>query len=315
MSKYAPIVNTPSVTAVVVILAGRDYLIRCLRALASQSPVRPAEILVPHDDTLAGVAGLRAEFTHVRFIRLPGTHTYAELRSLGFREAKGDIIALTEDHCSPDPDWCAKIVTYHAGAVAAVGGSVDKTGADTALNWAIYLSDFGRYMNPVPEGPVGYLTDCNVSYKRAVLTPIFKLWAEEFHETTVNWALLEQGHVLLLTPRVIVRQQRSLSWRYALGERYRFGRLFASTRVAGAGLGRRAGYACASVALPAVLIGRIAKNVLQKRRPLGAFVRAMPAIVVVNLVWACGEIVGYATGRAAAAAQQTSSAPLAAYEG
>jgi Glycosyl transferase family 2 len=285
-------------SVIVVVLAGREYLIRCLYALRRQSPVAPREVIVPCDDSLRDVQALQSEFPEVRFVRLAGLHTYAQLRALGFREARGGIIALTEDHCSPEPNWCATIGELHGGPFAAVGGSVDKRGHDTALNWAIYLSDFGRYMNPVPEGPAGYLTDCNVSYKRSVLEPIRKLWSEEFHETTVNWELLGQGKKLLLSPRVVVRQQRSLTWSYALRERYSFGRLFASTRVARVDPARRLVYAGASFLLPAVLIGRVLKNVAAKRRELGAFARALPAILLVSVVWAAGEFVGYLTGNA-----------------
>ncbi len=297
----------PTLSVVVVILAGREYLVRCLGALERQQGITPLEILVPHDDTLLDVPALQAQFPAVRYVRMQGTHTYAELRSLGFRETKGDLIALTEDHCSPDPDWCATIVALHEGPAAAVGGSVDKSGADTSLNWAIYLSDFGRYMNPVPEGPAGYLTDCNVSYKRSAIAPISALWAEQFHETTVNWTLLSQGHTLLLSPRVIVRQQRSLTWKYALTERYQFGRLFASTRVAKAGLGRRLAYSGASILLPAVLIGRVVKNVAQKRRAIGAFLQSLPAILLLNAFWASGEFVGYVTGSAGTAPDREAS--------
>jgi hypothetical protein len=179
-----------------------------------------------------------------------------------------------------------------------VGGPVDKRGKDTMLNWASYLSDYGRYMNPVAEGPVGYLTDVNVTYKRASLEATSQLWQKEFHETTVNWALQDQGKQLLLSRRVAVRQQRSLELRYALGERYRFGRLFASTRVAGAGLAKRVFYAGASAILPAILLARVYRNVFSKRRFDTPFLRIIPALVLLNLVWSWGEVMGYLTGRA-----------------
>ena len=301
-----PMLNQ-SMSVVVVMLAGREYLVRCLRALRQQALV-PAEIIVPHDDKLTDINALRQEFPAVRFLRLPGLHTYAELRSLGFREAQGEIIALTEDHCSPDPEWLSTIAELHRQPVAAVGGSVDKSGPDSALNWGIYLSDFGRYMNPVPDGPANYLTDCNVSYKRSVLAPIAHLWCEQFHETTVNWELLGQGKQLLLSSRVVVRQQRTLTWSYALRERYSFGRLFASTRVAHVGWSRRIAYAGASFLLPVVLIGRVLKNVAAKRRELNNFARALPAILVVNFVWAAGEFIGYITGNAGAQAEAQTTA-------
>ena len=291
--------DAPSLSVVVVILAGREYLVRCLEALEKQQDVAAFEIIVPHDETLEAARLLEHRFQGVRFLAHAGRKTFAELRAAGFAVARGDIVALTEDHCSPDKKWCATILELHRGPWAAVGGSVDKRGPDTTLNWAIYLSDFGRYMNPVVEGPAGYLTDCNVSYKRASLHATVELWRKEFHETTVNWALQDQGKQLLLSRRVIVRQQRKLTWSYALGERYRFGRLFASTRVAGASMVKRLVYSGASAILPAILLLRVFRNVAGKRRWDVPFLRTLPALVGLNFVWAWGEVAGYMTGRAA----------------
>ncbi len=289
----------PPLSVVVVILAGRQYLLRCLEALERQQGVDRPEIVVPHDATLDDVAALRRRFADVRFLPHEGRKTFAELRAAGVRAARGEIVAVTEDHCSAEPTWARSILELHEGPWAAVGGPVDKRGPDTMLNWAIYLSDFGRYMNPVVEGSAGYLTDCNVAYKRASLEATAELWQREFHETTVNWALQDQGKQLLLSRRVAVRQQRTLRLGYALGERYRFGRLFASTRVAGASLGRRVFYATASGALPAILLLRVYRNVFGKRRFDTPFLRIIPQLVLLNLVWAWGEVVGYLTARAA----------------
>ncbi len=291
----------PPLSVIVVILAGREYLVRCLEALERQQGVERPEILVPHDETLVGVSALGRRFRDVRFLAHEGRKTFAELRAAGFRATRGEVVALTEDHCSPEPTWCQAILDLHRGPWAAVGGPVDKRGPDTMLNWAIYLSDFGRYMNPVAEGSAGYLTDCNVAYKGASLEATAQLWQREFHETTVNWALQDQGKQLLLSRRVAVRQQRTLRLGYALGERYRFGRLFASTRVAGASPARRVFYATASVVLPAILLLRVYRNVFGKRRFDTPFLRIIPELVLLNLVWAWGEVMGYLTARAAPA--------------
>jgi len=287
-----------SLSVVVVILAGGVYIPRCLRALDRQEGVGPIEIIVPYDDTLPEVEALRGEFPRVRFLKLEGTQTYAQLRAKGFQAAAGDVLALTEDHCSPDPDWCARILDLHGQGHAAVGGAVDKTGSDSLLNWAIYLNDFGRYMNPVPEGPAPYLTDCNVSYKRSALEELAELWREEFHETTVNWALQDRGASLWLSPGVIVRQQRTLTFGYAMRERYSFGRLFASTRVAATSTAKRVVYSALSPALPAIIVGRVVRNVAAKRRGVGKFLLSLPHLLLLALVWSYGEFVGYVTGSA-----------------
>jgi hypothetical protein len=152
-------------------------------------------------------------------------------------------------------------------------------------------------MNPVREGPATYLTDCNVSYKRPALTSISDVWAGEFHETSVNWTLQARGESLWLSPRIIVHGHRRLTLVEAIRDRYAFGRLFASTRVAATTPLGRAFYAGSSFLLPPLLLGRVAVNVLRKRRGGRELARAIPALLCITIVWACGEFVGYLTGR------------------
>jgi hypothetical protein len=127
---------------------------------------------------------------------------------------------------------------------------------------------------------------------------IADLWKDEFHETTVNWELARRGYLLYLAPDLVVMQQRALSLLPALRERFAFGRLFASTRVAATTPGRRLAYALLAVGLLVLLPGRVAANVLRKRRHLTQFARALPALVLLTTVWTIGELVGYLTGTA-----------------
>ena len=211
------------------------------------------------------------------------------------------MVGITEDHCIPAARWTGQVIEEHTAHHAAIGGVLEKmdspAGRDSGYSWALYLSDWGRYMSPVAEGPAEYLTDCNVSYKRAALEPLRHLWEDEFHETTVNWALRDRGESLWLSPRVVVWQQRSLSLGEAIGDRYGFGRLFASTRVAATGPLKRLVYAVGSLLLPAILTARVGSTVWRKRKARGAFLRSLPALVLTTTVWASGELVGYITGR------------------
>jgi len=288
----------PDLSVVVVILGGPAYVPRCIDSLLQQDGEQVIEIIVPHDDRISGVDELRRRYPDVQFLHLAGERTYAELRAFAVRAARAKVVAITEDHCAPAHDWCSQIWNAHQERYAAVGGAVDKKRPDRLLNWAIYLCDFSRYANPVNEGPSEYLTDCNVSYKRAALESIAEIWREEFHETSVNWTLRDRGESLWLTPNILVHQQRSLGLGPALRERYSFGRLFASTRVAAVSFPKRIAYALASGLLPAILIARVARNVIGKRRYMGEFVGAFPAVVLMASVWALGEFVGYLTGRA-----------------
>jgi Glycosyl transferase family 2 len=289
--------STPSLSVVVVLLEGPAKLERCLVALGRQNGVTGVEVIVPWEARWGDSRDMAARFPAVKFLRVAGSGTYAELRAAGIREARGAIVAITEDHCVPQPDWCAEIVSAHKSVpCAAIGGAVEKLSPDTALDWAFYLADYLRYMNPVTDGPAHELTDCNVSYKRAALETIRDVWSTEFHEPAVHGALDARGDGLWLSARIVVQQQRSLSWKAAIRDRYAFGRLFGSTRVSRQPASRRMLYAASSFLLPALLLVRAAGHIRRKGRCRGEFLRALPAMAVICTVWAWGEFAGYVTG-------------------
>lgn len=286
----------PSLSVVVVTFAGSAYLGKCLQALLFQMNVHDLEIIVPCDESVSDLSVLQKKFPKIRFITTGGHRTFAELRALGVANARGTIIALTEDHCTPDPDWCERILQTHIGSYAAAGGAVEKAAPDTALNWALYLSDYARYMNPRPEGYSSELTDCNVSYKRSALNAIADVWQLEFHEPAVHGALQASGQSLWFSPNIIVYQQRSVRFGDAVRDRYVFGRLFGSGRAGAGSILPRFFYGMISILLPPLLVGRVARHVFRRHR-VGIFVRSLPALIVLNSAWAWGEFLGYVTGR------------------
>lgn len=284
---------------VVIVLEGSKALRRCLTALSEQVNAAENEVIVPYDDRHEEVSKLAGTFSSVRFIPLEGEHTYAELRTVGVRAARARIVAVTEDHCIPCRDWGLNLLKAHESTCVAVGGAVEKLIPDSALNWSLYLLDYVRYANPRPQEEVDHLTDCNVSYKRAALDTIRSVWEHEFHEPEVHAALREQGGALLFAPDAFVFQQRNVSIRSAIEDRFAFGRLFGSRRVEGATLFRRLFYTCTSVILPLLLVGRAGGHVVRKRRYTGAFIRSLPFTLLFSTTWALGEFTGYLTGQAA----------------
>jgi predicted lysophospholipase L1 biosynthesis ABC-type transport system permease subunit len=51
-----------------------------------------------------------------------------------------------------------------------------------------------------------------------------------------------------------------------------------------------------TLALPALLLVRIVRNLLSKKRLLPQLVRALPFMMAFALIGACGEFVGYTRG-------------------
>ena len=290
----------PELSVVVVILTGRkDCLGRCLTALTEQCLTQSTEIIVPCDESALHLVSLSSQFPQVQFLTLKGVSlTYAELRAIGLRKSTGRIVAITEDHCIPGPGWCTQILRAHDAPHAAVGGSVEKKVPDSSLNWAFYLADYLRYMNPIAVGPTHNLTDCNVSYKRTALDVIAPEWEREFHEPTIHAALRDHGQSLWLEPKIEVFQQRDLSLRAAIRDRYTFGRLFASTRFNELTSARRLLYSLLALLVPVVLVARVTGQISRKRRHVGEFVKALPYLILISIVWAAGESLGYLTGRA-----------------
>ena len=280
-------------------------LTRCLDALHAQKSVGKLEILVPFSAGAADIAGLAEHYPETIFIPVPGARTPAELRARAVAIASAEIVALIEDHCVPNHDWCTRILaahSKHSEPFAGVGGAVEKGlpahgRNDTALNWAVYMTDYSRYMNPLTDGPIAEISDTNSSYKKRELVEILSVWKAEFHENVVNEALRQRGRLLWFAPDVIVNEQRSLTLRAALRDRYAFGRLFASTRVDYSTTGRRIVLAAASCAMPPVLVLRVARTLLQRRKHRAQFVRSLPQLLLVTSAWMAGEMMGYLTAR------------------
>ena len=287
------------------------HLDPCLAALTRQSVQPPMEIIVPYHPSVDGIAGMRLKYPDVRFLEAAKLATYSgqggsrehhdELRARGLAAARGKIVALIEDHGIVAPDWSARVLEAHAHGFAAIGGAIEN-GIDRPLNWAVYFCDFLRYQNPLPEGASAMASDANVTYKRAALESIHPVWKEIFHESAVNQALWTRGEKVALAPRIVLEQHRmGLRMPAALKERYVWGRSYAATRARLAELPKRAFWAVFSPVLPVLMMGRMTLMALQKRRTLGAFLKAFPLTTALIVSWSCGELVGYLTGRATAA--------------
>jgi hypothetical protein len=296
MTPNAPHGEAELLSVVVVPYASVEAMRRCLDALRGQQGPGPVEIVIPVDDETTTWQVLATHPARPRLVRATGRGGPAVRRAHGVGESRGALVAITEDHCVPEAGWCAAIRQAHRAAHAAIGGPVDKQEPDGMLGWALYLSDYGRYMSPVTEGPAAYLTDCNVSYKRIALDAIADVWREAFHETAVHWALAGRGETLWLAPAMRVRQRRTRPFGDILRERYEHGRIFAGTRVTGMPAGRRAALAALAPALPAVIAQRAVRHGARGGRA-GKAALALPAIVAAGMAWSLGELVGYVTGR------------------
>ncbi len=300
----------PHLSVIVTITSGAPNLGRCLKALEAQQNAPAMEILVPIYHNFDEVAALRSAHPAVCFLPVEGDEeglasgdpgllhlTYDRRRATGLAAARGKWIAMTEDHAIPDETWCAGIAEAHREPYAAIGGAIENA-SPRWLTRAAYFCDFGRYANPLQEGPSHYASDINISYKRAAIEKTRPIWRRYYHETAVHAALEAAGETLWLTPRIVVRHDRGrLRLGPLLRERFAWARLFAGRRAAGAPLLKRALWILFSPLLPALLAARRTAEVVRRGRNRGVFLTAFPSMLILMVVQAAGEFIGYVTAK------------------
>ena len=303
--------SAPVLSVVVAPTAARGtFLAGALEALAAQRDAPVFETIVPVDESIAHAA-LAARFPHVRFVPVAGTaglscsrdpgiaHEATDLRrAAGLAAARGEVVALTDEHARPRADWCARIAALHATAPhAAIGGAIENE-RDRALNWALFFYDAGRYQNPLAEGLAVFVSDLNVAYKRAALERV-RVWQPRYHETGLHDALRAAGETLWLARELVVGVDRgAMPLVDALRERFGWARLYAGRRAHEVAPHVRALLCAGAPALALLLLARQAQLALARGRHRAAFLRALPLLALLDLTASAGELVGYLTGRA-----------------
>ena len=299
-----------NVTVAVIVIGGTEPLRRCLQSLMPQIGTHPSDVVVPVDQTMSGMDDVHAAFPGVRFLDLGTVHTEAppgttaaqhelfdKRISAVFGEGGSSHVALLQDWGAPASDWCRELMEAARLPHAVVGGAVDNAGHGV-LNWAVYFLDFGRHQSPLPSGPCGFLSDVNVVYRRAALEQVRTVWERRYNEVLVNWALLENGHVLWRQPGMIVLHDRG---RLAIGallrERFSWGRIFGAARAQALSFPRLLPYIVLSPLIPLVITARTAAKVLRGRHNRLRFLGVCPAFFLLTAVWTMGEVAGYVTGR------------------
>jgi glycosyltransferase involved in cell wall biosynthesis len=207
----------------------------CLGALAAQDfPRGRFEVIVCDDGSTENTRGVADEFRgaglEIRYFRQERKGP-AAARNMGIRNARGEIVAMTDSDTLPDSAWIRTLrqaFTDHPEAVAVEG--------------RVHAANEGEF-DPLGEGPTNksggvYLT-CNCAYRRAALVEIggfdetFPYAAYE--DTELAARAQEIGRIVWEPAAIVVHPQRPLTlravmkklrhWEYALLMGYRYGYL------------------------------------------------------------------------------------------
>jgi GT2 family glycosyltransferase len=164
------VTDAPTVSVVVASHARHLRLRWLLNALEEQTLDGGWDLVVVHDyepELAARIFDDHPLTTSGRLRHLaiePGTGSPARQRNIGWREARGELIAFTDDDCRPEPGWLAELV-----AVASRGSGEVVQGATRPEPYeeAILRAPHVRTLHIEPVGP--YCQTCNILYPRALL--------------------------------------------------------------------------------------------------------------------------------------------------
>ncbi len=244
-------------------------------------------------------ATIARRYPAVKLIPCPATMSLPEMRAAAFDMSRGELIAVTEDHCVPRPGWLNIASAAFAdadGDIVAIGGSVENGVTDTGFDWATFLCEYSYFSPPVVEGQTEVLPGMNVVYRRSALEAVpASALREGFWETTVHHLLLAAGGRFLSLNELKMYHCKKFSVGLFLGQRFLYSRYYAGIRFPRHALSKRIAATAATAALPPLLLWRMT-GAARKKGLNSEFVRALPGLALMVLVWSVGEGYGYLAG-------------------
>jgi hypothetical protein len=263
----------------------------CLERLAPQVRAGEAELIVA-DGSACGLDANAAE--PVRWLRYPGRGPH-ELRLLGLMEARGDVVAITEDHCDVAPDWCEQVLDAHARhpEAVAIAGPVTNGAAGRLMDRASFFLVHGRNVPENAGRPGDWFPPAgsNVSYKREqIMCSVQRPGDLELVVTPQLWA---QG-LLGFDEKVVVAHSQSLGIAEHLRNHFHSGRSHAGLVVARGRPVRRRALVRDAVALPRRLVGATLEVGRAVPRYRAEIRRLVPAISVLATAATAGYLAGIA---------------------
>lgn len=234
-----------------------------------------------------------------RFVRWeshPGESIF-QLRYRTYGSARGEIIAVTEDHVHVPGDWATRMVDAHQRhpEAAAIGGSVTNGATDSILDWATFMIVQAPVAAPMRSGRAkGLSGTVNVSYKRSALEDPDTYDGMGAIDVLHQRALGRRGAVLLNDDSIRVSHVQPLGSRAIMAINFHAGRTisgFRRKRMNAIQVARILG-------APFVPIARYVRMaaILAPKGYGPLLIRCTPAVLLLLYIQALGQTVGYLAG-------------------
>jgi hypothetical protein len=238
----------------------------------------------------------------IRWLSMPGKSVF-QLRLAGYRAARGDVVAITEDHVYVEPDWVQRVIEAHRRHpnAGAIGGALYNHTDEKLVDWAAFFLTQGPFMPPLANGLSKRIAGpANVSYKKRVLDRLTGEGDDE--QGIIDFLELPDaldGEELVADDSIRVRHNQSQGLlRTSLAE-FDNGRTIAGYRRREMSKGDWLRIASAPV-LPTYRAVRQMRIVRAKKQQPGMttsrMAQVLPAHLWLQYCAMAGELLGYATG-------------------
>ncbi len=286
-----------------VVIVGRDglrSLHSILTCLKEQTIAHRIEVLAVAPRALMPDAP-PDEYAHafgdLRFIAVDRIGNRGRAAAAGVRTATAPVLAFTENHCFPDPDWAETLVAEYADGVAGVAPAVLNANPASVLSWAIYGAGYALFADAHPAREIGEMPMHNASYRRALLEPLDSELEELLSdERNLQARLKDDGARFLFRPAARTRHINEATWRLVLGLNWINGRRYGGQRAKEWSIIRRVAYSAAFPLLSINVLRATLKRLgrIGSRPSVGA--RLFLLIWAQSLAHTLGEAGGYLFG-------------------
>jgi len=156
----------PAISVVVASYNQEKTVKKCMESLLDQKTNVKYEIVVIDSSNNNAHNILKTYAPRIKLIHRSKRTYCGEARNIGIKNAKGDIIALTDTDCVVDKNWINNIYAAHEKHDV-VGGRILNGNPQNIFGWSLFLMEFGKYAinrNKVIKTMAG----ANVSYKKNI---------------------------------------------------------------------------------------------------------------------------------------------------
>jgi hypothetical protein len=288
----------PSLSAIVVIPDVYETVRTTMAHLRCQTVVGQIEIVfvAPASYRFEPEASDLACFHSWQVVPVDEVRSIAGGFLAGIMKAGAPIVALTEDHSYPAPNWAETFINAHRQPWAAVGPSMRNGNPVNLVSWADFYQAYGEWSHPVKSATMRHLPGHNSSYKRDILLSCGEILEVLMHaESVLHRHLNELGYELRLESGTCTTHLNFERWSDWIPARYYAGRQFAGTWACSWSWIKRLGYALASPGIPWLRLWRT-QSLVWKREKFVPGTRLLPVILTGFIVEALGNTAGFISG-------------------